>query len=200
MINKLLLVGLFSSTVLIGLVYAEETKLTITAGLLNETERSATYEKILEQRVDTIKELISIIEQKDVDKSFLGPLNYAISLLSKLRAKEAVEALSNLLIYIPPDFRTREILRSEHYYVAAVALVEIGNPSIDAMLTKIQKSDSEEERNLATWVIMEIEGKKQALNRMNLMIKKDGLDKDRFESAKKYIENYKPIFGHPKKK
>lgn len=191
------------SSLLIIALYAEEMKLTIVAGLLSEDvlERGTTYNKILDQRKNTINELVSIINQPNIDKSSeSNSFYYAIELLKISRAKEAVNALSNHLMYVYDYLRTDETLPSEYYYVVAVALVEIGNQSIESMLAKIQKGDSEEERNLAAWVIMQIDGKEQALNRMDIMINKGGESKERFESAKKYIENYKPTSGRPKKK
>ena len=179
--------------------YGENTKKTIAAGLLSSKplERQAIFNQVLEQRAKTIEELLSILNKEDVDRSFNGPLHRAIELLGRLRAKESVEVLSKFLTYVPEGYATEEDIPTEAYYVSAVALIEIGEPSIPSMLTIIKETPSKIERNIATWVIMGIEGKEQALNRIKNMIEIDKVHKENFLFAKEYMENYKVTFGNP---
>jgi len=168
-------------------------------GLLNKKplERQGAFNRVLRERKATIQELISLIERRDIDKEFYGPLHRAIVLLGKLRAKEAVKPLSGFLTYVPEGFMLDEDIPSEAYYVAAVALWQIGQPSISAMLMVIRHSDDPVERNIAAWVIMQIEGQDQATHRMEVLVVSDKLYKERFEAAKQFIETYKPTFEHP---
>jgi len=171
----------------------------ITDGLFSKKPniRLSTYESILQHREILIKKLLSILEIKDIDKNFRGPYHKAIELLGKYRAKEAVSILANIIEYIPEYYESDEWIRSESYYVAACSLTEIGQPSIPAMMSIIRNSTSSKKRDLATWVIVEIEGKEQALNRIEASIIKDDKKQSLIE-AKKYIKNYKIEFGNPK--
>ena len=100
---------------------------------------------------------------------------------------------------MPDHFEIDEDIPSEAYRVAAMALREIGQPSIEEMLLRIKKSDLEEERNIAAWVIKEIEGKEQALHRLRAMARRGGRGKKRYEAARQFVDAYKPIFEHPDK-
>ena len=181
-------------------LYAGENRMRITSGLLskNPLERQSTYNEVLAQRENIIRQLLAILERKDADASYQGFYHRAIVLLGKLRAKEAVERLANILEYVPENFETEEMLPSQAYYVAAQALVQIGQPSIPAMMTKIKHAGSLNERNLAVWVVMEIEGKDQALNRFETAAAKAGASHEHaFVAAREYIRNFKVTFGNP---
>lgn len=199
MIRMKLLASTVLSVVFIGMVKGESMNLSIVTGLLSEQplERQVTYKKILEQRTKTIEELLLILKIKNIDKSYEGTLHRTIKLLGKLRAEEAVQPLLEYFMYVPEGFETDEMIPTEAYYVAAVALIEIGEPSIPFMLLKIKQTDSKEEQKLAGWVIMQIEGKEQALHRMEDTIKTEDGQKDRFMEAKTYIEKYKATFDNP---
>jgi len=162
-------------------------------------ERQAVEQRLLKQRSDTIQELIWALDE-GVDRSFDGTLHRAIRLLGKLRADEAVGPLSRLwLLYIPDNFVTTEMLPSEAYYVVAVALKEIGNPAVPVMLATIGTSSVKRERDVAAWVIMEVEGREYAISLLRVRIDSEvePLKKAPYEDAIKFIENYQPVFKHP---
>ena len=168
----------------------------------NHLERQAAYDGILADRQETIQELMSVVGRKDIDTTVNGPLHKAILLLGKLRATEAVTVLSSRLTYLP-DYPggvvfVDEMGPREAYYPCALALRDIGEPSIRAMVGTIgQASTSEEEGNLAAWVIMEIEGKEQAAHRFDDLIKQGAPYKEKYEAAKQFIINYKSVFEPP---
>jgi hypothetical protein len=162
------------------------------------------YHDILEERKTTIKTLIDAINQKDVDSHYGSPMHQAIILLGMLRAEEAVGILTKNLIYLPltrtGGYRIDGGDETPGYHVCARALVTIGEPSIDSMLYKIRLAKSVEERQVAAWVIMKIDGSDQALHRLDTLIK-DGpqIQKytDRYREARDFIANYKPDYRHP---
>jgi hypothetical protein len=118
-----------------------------------------------------------------------------------MRASESVLLLSEILASCSElDTDNSSNNKTAHYYFSAAALVKIGNPSIDTMLSKIKYSKNELERELASWVIMEIEGKEQAIYRFGKLKEREKNYAEQFDSAIKYIENYKVTFGNPKNK
>lgn len=172
----------------------------ITSDLVSKRplERQAAYDVILRQRDGVIRQLLAILDNGKVDKSYQGGYHRAITLLGKLRAKEAVKPLAGIMEYIPDAFESEEVLPSEAYYVAAVALIDIGQPAIPLMLETIKTSKSSKQRDIAAWVIMEIEGKAQALNRIQTAIENKPKEASQgMHTAKEYIANYKATFGHP---
>ncbi len=173
----------------------------VAAGLHKQKtwERQAAAKQILEQREQTIQQLIAILHEKGINRDFGGPLHLAIDLLGKLRAPQAVPHLCKLLTYLPEGEAMRhETIPSEAYYVAAVALWRIGGPAVNAMEVTIRKSKDDTERKLAAWVIMQIEGKEQALARMDRWAGSRRIGADHFRQAKTFIETYKPVFEHPR--
>jgi hypothetical protein len=169
----------------------------------NPYERSVAFDRIVSERETLIRDLISVVTRGDADKSYNGPLHTAIRLLGKLRATAAVPALSGRLMYLPEYpfgiVWQDEMLPTECYYPCALALRDIGEPSsVRAMVGTIGRaSTGEEERDLAAWVIMEIEGKDQTAHRFDDLIKQGGPHKEKYEAAKQFILNYKPVFEPP---
>ncbi len=162
-------------------------------------KRQATLRTVQESRKQTIDALLGIASKPGCNKIFNGPLHYSIVLLGKLRACEAVKTLSRLLMFVPDGFETDEELPREYHFVAAVALVSIGNPAIDPMVSVITSVDDKEERNLAAWVLMQIDGKELAIRRLEYLAEKDvGAPKERLLAAKTHLENWKPFFGNPR--
>ena len=91
------------------------------------------------------------------------------------------------------------------YYPCAAALVEIGQPSpvIEEMTQKIQTSERKAERELAAWVIMQIQGAGQAavtLNALSTQASVAGARRERLLAAQQYIKTFKPTYNHPHSK
>lgn len=152
---------------------------------------SSTTNQITTNYDSTVKALISIVEDKDVDITWGGPLTEAVNLLGKLRAKDAANALVGRIMLLPTDIVCTEMLPSQEYFVCAKALVDIGEPSIDAVMQRIRLSDNKSEREMAAWVIMSIEGRDQAIHRLQMLAAKEKQYRSRFVSAVDYLNNFK---------
>lgn len=162
--------------------------------------RGTAHVRIPAQRAATIRSLIAIVRNKKPDRKYLwyrGPHHRAIALLGELRATEAIPCLLKELMYAPEGVEGDETLPSEYYYVAAPALVKIGSPAINRLVLEIRNSKDIKRRNLAAWIIMEIDGKQQALHRFTILIKKGGGAKANYSTAKKHLETRKPFFESP---
>lgn len=155
---------------------------------------------IRRQHTENVGLLIKLVGQKDVDDSWEGVRHLAIRLLGDMRATEAIRALAERLTYLPtgPIFVT-EILPREFYYPCAVALVNIGAPSVGAMTNTIHWNKDTTTRDLAAWVLMQIEGKEQAAQHMQDLADKsyDNRTRPRLQEAHDFIANYKPILSPP---
>lgn len=71
------------------------------------------------------------------------------------------------------------------------------------MSKKIQSSNNKVERELAAWVIMQIQGSAQAMVTIESFKNQapaEGARKERLAAAKDYIEHFEPTFNHPKAK
>ena len=162
--------------------------------------RRAAFAEILECRKRVVTRLIEIVGKKDLqDTGEWSSFYLAIVLLGEWRAPEAVEVLSRNLVYYQNTggFFTTDT-RCESPYPAAVALSKIGLPAIQAMDSLVSESADPETRKVAAWTLMKIEGKDQAINRLESKIIRCG-DKDlgqkrRLKSAADYIKNYEPEF------
>jgi hypothetical protein len=184
------------------LVYAQSEPSSLMAQLLskNPLNRQAAADNVMKQRQETIRDLISITEKKDVDKTFGGPYHRAIILLGDLRATEAVGVLSANLTYLPGGcVIIDEVMETQAYYPCAFALTRIGEPAIPAMIGRITQGSTPLERELAAWVVMEIEGKDQAAYRFASLGKTDmpGRNKDMLATAERFVKDYKPAFDYP---
>jgi len=159
--------------------------------------RQAAFDTLVNDRKDAIAKVLTILKQEDIDKAFNGPLHRSIELLGHWRASEAVPALTGILLYIPNGFITDEMIPREAYYVSAVALVHIGEPSIGAMVERIRSSKSKSERQLAAWVIREIEGKEQAQYRLARLSQQDRIAAEQYQDAELFVRTYVPKFEPP---
>lgn len=156
-----ILIAIATLVTLACAAYAEQPKTSSQASSLrdkNAAVRIKAYKRIVADRSALIADLIAIVERKGIGQASGGPLDLAVQLLGNLRASEAVRALAKRLTYVPTGFPVTELLPAEYYYVCAEALIKIGQPSISAMTDIIRQSSVEHEPNMATWVIMQIEG------------------------------------------
>ena len=127
-------------------------------------------------------------------------MDLAIRGLGELRAAEAAGQLSWHLMYLPEKLTADDRFTTEMYYPAAVALAHIGQPSIQYMLERIGYAGSSDERNLAAWVIMTVEGKSQAMHRLDDLIAKDDRCKPAYAAAREFLADYKLSFALPTRK
>ncbi len=153
---------------------------------------------LLKARTTCIEDLIALAQREDLDKTEGGPIYSAVVLLGRLRATEAVPFLSKRISYLPPlyggVFRGTPAAMGT-YYPCAVALAEIGEPCLYSMDYVIRMGETKLERDLAAWVMMQVEGKDVALYRLDALTKKPYVKN--YEEAKDFIANYKPVLRHP---
>jgi hypothetical protein len=196
-----MVIGLVVIFVVVGAVVARELNPSAASGITDPTPlaRTNAYREITIERKNLINDLIAIVESKEVDTDFHSPLRLAIDLLGEFRAQEAVEPLIQRLMYIPDNFSTDEEIPAEAYFVSAVALRNIGQPAVQPLVNKIVQSNNEEERDLAAWVIMNIEGSEQSVFRLNRCASRDAQRSLRYADAVRFIESYTPDFDHPRR-
>lgn len=154
---------------------------------------------IRRQHAENVGLLIQLVGQKDVDDSWEGVRHLSIRLLGDMLATEAIPVLAERLTYLPTGPIVTEVLPREFYYPCAVALVNIGPPSVGAMIYTIHWNKDTTMRDLAAWVLMQIEGKEQAAQHMQDLADKsyDNRTKPRLQEAHDFIANYKPILSPP---
>lgn len=169
----------------------EDNQKTVGLTSSDKKERDAACNSLLQERATVVNELIAIVKDKDTDKAFNGPLHYAIALLGKMRAVEAIPVLTEKLYYIPTGYDTDESNEYQEWYVAAPALIQIGEPAIPSMMEIIRKDTDQNHADLATWVILKIEGKEQAKYRLKQAAEKSLPDKTAYENAMRFIDTYK---------
>jgi hypothetical protein len=160
--------------------------------------RDAFY-SLVEQRKRLIEELAAIVEREDTNRDCEGSLHLAIDLLGTMRASEAAQALSGRLSYVPRCGGMTDAPSEEHH-VAAVALTRIGVSAIGPMAYKIAWSQDELERRIAAWVIMELDGKEQALFRLRRLADQNRFDNEagkRFQTAISFVEQYHATLQPP---
>jgi hypothetical protein len=149
------------TVLMVAVVSGAERRLRFFGGLLmHERIRAQTYRDAIRERDEKVQELISIVKNPDVDTVEHGPLQSAISLLGVYRAREAVDPLVERLTFLP--IRTSRIIfesraPTQSWYPSTRALLEIGDASVNRLLYKIEFSDRKEERELAAWVIMQLQ-------------------------------------------
>lgn len=200
--NRRLLIAVIS-IVSIGLPTALAGQYPPARGLFSEdsAERAAAYARYERQHQAWVDELLAVLDAPDVDRTHGGTLHLAIRLLGELRARDAVEPLRELLTFVPSLegglWVQTEDLPTEAYYVAAVALTRIGKPATEPMLLVIRNSSDPLERDLAAWVLKEIEGDALALYLLARRASAGTQGKERFEQAREYIENWTHVSRHP---
>lgn len=191
-------------TALVVTAASAEVKLSFFQGLFSpdDAARSQAVAQARTERSARVEELISIVQHGNDDAPVGGSEHSAILLLGEYRATEAVPILAEHLLFLPKPGRlvATEMLETSTYYPCAAALVKIGQPSgvVRLMLRKIALSPQEQERNLAAWVMMKIQGKEQALAAIAVRAETVGSeDKLKLQSAANYIRKYRPSFGYP---
>jgi hypothetical protein len=192
-----------------AMAYAAQSNLRYFSGLTNENpqRRVLEFSKAERERDDKVQELISIIESANLQNRSMatredGPIALAIALLGKYRAPEAVPVFASRLTFLPtrtsPIVQT-EIRPTQYFYPCVSALLRIGDHNVvQTMLIRISMSDQDEERALAAWVMMEIEGKERAINSIESMAAgTGGENRQRLLATKENLRTFKPTYGPP---
>lgn len=157
----------------------------------NASDRQKAFDSIVTERENMIRDLVGMLGEKDINKDFNGPFHRAILLLGELRATKAVNVLSDLLLYQPSgEMIIEEDVPSEALYPAAVALSKIGYPAVNSMEMAIKNAPSKTQRDLAAWVILQIEGREQSVKRMQGLSATHQHGRKQFQEAEEYIQKY----------
>lgn len=204
--RKFLAILLFTSTLTVGALCVDK-NLTIFAPLVgtDNDARMQTCRDISEDRQHKVEELIRVVEDEATDENTVKGKTAAMALLAEFRAPEAVEALANQLMFLPPPGRVlnTEPVATQKFYPAVRTLIAIGEPS-DAcrqMLKKIIEAKHHEERDLATWVIMTILGKQEAKTRLSAIFASTPENnvqmRIRVRKSIEYIDQFKQTYDYP---
>lgn len=161
------------------------------------------FVQIIKERTDRINELIKLLEtskMRSEEKVFNGSIHYAINALGELRAKEAIPVLIKFLEFVPDDFVVEEAVPTEAYYIATIALREIGSPAVEPLLKELL-SDSFERRKNAAWCLKEILNLDIALLIISKYKERRSVeDTEKINSVETYLKKIKPTFHNPKTK
>ena len=169
--------------------------------------RRNSYENIIKigdnsKKKIIINELINILKDKKIDKTFEGTLHLTIKALGKLKAVEAIPYMLDYFTFVPDGYRVEEMIPTQWYYPTALALIDIGRSSIRYMKKIIKNpKKTDKEKKLAAWVINEILGKDKAIELLIDIERKCKYAK--LSNGKKlsiYIKNFKVTFYNPKQK
>jgi len=143
-------------------------------------KREEAARQLLRQRSQTIQSLLAIVRDPSLRKENPEAVSYAMNLLAKMRAAEAVDTLAHMLEYRhwpPPQIKRSEYrfrplqIPTVGQYVsswmrspAAQALIEIGDPALPAVIRfAVEGQPSDIELGYCVIVIQGIEGKRRGL-------------------------------------
>jgi hypothetical protein len=116
----------------------------------------------MQERVVAIQEAMATIRDLDKDETRRGTVRDSILLLGKLRATEAVPLLVEHLNYGVFYKESKRLQTPEDYYPAGQALIDIGIPSLDPVVTAMTATDDATMHQLGARIIVKILGPKLA--------------------------------------
>lgn len=188
---------------LVQTTLCEEKSLPTIKEMLESTDPNVqmkTVYQILDDRLKQVNMLIDIVDHASDGKVLEKSGDAAAFLLGKMRAPEAVPVLSTALAKVKP-YITTDI----DPLMGAVfnALVEIGRPSIPAMIKNITTSDNEILRERSMDVVYHVLGGKEniigLLNRLMEQKERTKVEKDRIKKSLEwaqshYKETEKPLY------
>jgi hypothetical protein len=160
-----------------------------------EEERTSAPKEVLGKRRKTIEYLLSVVnsavEEGEPFYSSTTSRNIAISLLGKLRAKEAVASLVNWLSPKPGQFvKIGELLM---FSPAGYALIEIGLPSVPPLFHLLKAEGNVALREQCIKIIVRIKG----LPETELLLE-DILTKETDNSKRENLKSAQDLLKNPK--
>jgi len=162
-----------------------------------EHQRRAGKDALLNRRKETIEYLLRVINQPvKHGEDFGDPAtsrNTAIYLLGQLRAKEAAADLTGLLLPKPGQVYIIGNVEAYLYSPAARSLIEIGLPSMPALLERLKSEGSDGIRVEWIKVIVAIIGLRQSETLLEDLF---AIEKD--EKKQTNIESAQALLGKPK--
>jgi hypothetical protein len=161
--------------------------------------RKQAHDAILERHKNLIAYVIQVAAENEQVSGFWSGKYYAVRLLGEIRSVEAVPILIKSLDYLPKGVNYDTQLKREAYYIAAVALVSIGDAACDPALGVLAEDKIALRRELATWVLMQVKGKEKALRWLEYQLISEGSEvaKTNLKSAIEYIKGFRQAYGPP---
>lgn len=160
-------------------------------------EREAAFDSLQRERQSAIQALLEVASAAVRQPHERYARTRAILLLGEYRALEAVKPLADQVSCSGevPVWEPHPLNR----YPAAYALVQIGSPSIRALLDRVAQRSSEEELRIIAFVVYMIDGKELGLTRLRLALGEAAAPGPRKDNLLRLIDVYKPIdFHNPK--
>jgi hypothetical protein len=124
-------------------------------------QRWSALEQIRKRRAELIQSLLIIAKTKEVHYEFSDERAVAVRLLGEMRASEAVDTLINEITLKPPLVILFEDSPAEPY-PCVKALIEIGDPAVRALLTRVKEKPSRDILILHVYIIYTVEGNWEA--------------------------------------
>jgi len=139
-----------------------------------EPERQAAVEAIVTYRNDAINAAEQIIEEFGQHEDRKGTVKASILLLGKLQSQRSVPLLLDYLtfeVFYKASKRTQSV---EDRFPAVQALVDIGLPSVDPVIDRIEKSKDGTVLVCAAKVLIGILGKDRAIEYVKQKLASEG--------------------------
>lgn len=196
---KLMVVGFVFASVLMS--FAQEASHENASELRapSEQARIVAYRQIVGESEMLIDSLLDVV-RTDKSEDFHGGKSLAIQILGRLRAQRSVGVLLDNIMFCPLGRDVEESITTQQYYIAAVALVEIGKPAVQEVTVRMYRTGDMQEARLCAWVIKQIEGLEIAIQICeDIERKPDKNRKERGMEMKKYLTEFTPTFNAPKK-
>jgi hypothetical protein len=149
---------------------------------------------VLEARLQTVRELVSLVDPKNAQKYSEWRRKAAAYVLGEFRAAEAVPVLSRALAL--PHAEEDHWYKDRYYRPYWTALVKIGRPAVPALIENIEASDDDTLRMKSSDVLNHILGGKRRLLELLTKLKvrgEEGQDKkrvERIEAALEYAQRH----------
>lgn len=143
----------------------------------NDASRDMAAKSIIADREKTIGQLEDVVKQGVDNPNKKEAAKTAMILLGKLRADDAAPLLAlHLSFFVMEDRWKREGLQppsGRALYPAMDALINIGLPSVDALLWKVANADTDNPKDddLTVYVLLHVLGKQTAMTVLTETIK-----------------------------
>lgn len=197
--RKLALVLLCVGSLFVTVAALKEKKASALERLLSKDgiEIKEAQNQLLAARKDLIARLISIIEDKENRVKGQASVRAAIFLLGEMRSVEAIEALVEhigfpfvyegepMIVDIEGGMIHRGLKGIGKTYPAVSALIKIGEPCLDDVITKISSTDHVSEEKACLGMLVGLRQRDFVIGMLKDAIKKktDTKKKDRLQSS-----------------
>jgi hypothetical protein len=175
--------------------------------LLGRRNDPESFDLIVKLVLKAKNEIVSFLHDVILDENspqYPAAAVSAIRLLGELRAKESVDLLASRIAFPAPSGGKRVILRLPDLaqdYPAVGALIEIGAPSVPAVLNVLSENSDALSLQNASWVLLQVLGDKcarlaldEALNKEQNPKRKDRIRKalQQFSAVPVNVKTKKP--------